>query len=101
MCWDSERSNRCSMRACGIHVHRFPEYENSGYPKPAIDEGESGEKNGASCPTTMDVRAHSKLTVPVRGPIRPAAAPSGAVGNPPKKPSRRSPLALAPPKAGP
>src|ERR1700756_3564713 len=65
-------SMRCSTRTCGIHVHRFPEYEKAGTATDAIELGDSGEKNGASCPATTAVRGQSSRMVPVRnlGPPR-------------------------------
>src|SRR5229473_1378678 len=97
----SERSMRRSRRICGIHVHKFPEYENAGRATDAIELGESGEKNGASCPATTVVFGQLMRTVPVRSLGKPNATPSGTFGNPPAKSNCRSALTLAPFTSGP
>src|SRR5690242_15975450 len=92
----SVRSKRRSSRICGIHVHKFPEYENAGRATDAIELGESGEKNGASWPAIKLVFGQFMLTVPVRSRGKPRTTPSGVFGNPPAKSNCRSAFILAP-----
>jgi hypothetical protein len=63
--------------------------------------GESGAKNGASWPATMEVFFQSKPILAERSRTSPALSPSGADGNPTKKSNFTSPPVLAPFHSGP
>src|SRR5664279_4173253 len=92
---------RCSMRICGVHAHKLPEYDSAGTINDANEVGELGAKNNWSCPTTRSVFFQSKRIVAVRKRTSPEFAPLDMLGNPPPTSKFTLPLVLAPITCGP